>query len=449
MDVTLVLSFLLLIIAGGMVAALSGKLPSNPKEYLINNASTPLWQMVGTTVATAVGGGIVMGIVESTYVSGPGYGIVVWATGTTGMLLMMLLAPRIRALVKGKAVYNLPDLMGAFHGRRIEMLTATVLLLGMVGILAGQVMALKTMAQVIGGASEPLAVGLGIGGVILYALLAGIRGDIRADQIYFVTMLLGMVVVGGSLWMMHAPGDVLTLPPEILSPLTFGGWSFLIAGVLLGGLTTLVSMEYWLRIWAADSVDSARRSLGISILIITPFVLISVLLGWSARYYFPSGAVPGPEVYPRIVDLLHSPVLAAFLIANLSAVVLSTANTMILMIATTLGRNIFQFKESNLFRLRSCLLLAGLLAAGLAWAGESITGMLLGSYYILFGLVPPLVALVAGQPLSPAMVAAMLVLSALTALVSIPLLGTMAFAPTLVVTFGLWALFSLKLRFSK
>lgn len=399
-DTLILLVYLGLTISIGVWAGLR----QTADSFWVNRRRTGFLLLLGTVVSTQLGAGAVVGLASSAYESGVGYGLVATFSTVAGFVVVALLAPRIREAGTRHSAITLGEVFRFRYGRTTEVLTGVITLVAYSSFAAAQFVALgSTVAAVM---DVPYAVGLGAsaGAMILYTSFSGLRGDILTDFVHFLVMCLALVVSLSYMGLGAEDGlDHLlaSLPAAHWSPLTFGGPSFFLGGLVFGAVLGVVSLEIWQRVYAASSGKQARRVFLSAAALIVPFYGTAVLLGLAARVHYGQGIVPDTALIRMISDSVPQGARGLF-VAALLAAFLSTANSMLLVMSSSVVRN---FLPAIIARMpgawgnelrwgRGLTLLFGVLSLVVALGLPSIVQLTLNAFYILGLLFPPLIGIV-------------------------------------------------------
>ena len=419
------------IIAIAVVLGFRARSSGSESEFWINEGRTGLFALVATIVTTQIGAGTILGIAASTFKSGTGFGLVALISTISGFTVLAYMASRIRQLSEAQGIVTLPEFIGLRFGRIAEVAAAIVTALAYIGLIAGQIVALAAFLQVIGlnpGINTVWVAGIG---AISYCAFSGLRGDIAADQWFFVVMVVSLGLSFGVIFAVWPPNLLQYLDTQIISPVTFGGYTYLVAGIFLGAIVPVASMELWIRIFASHNPVVAKRALIISAAVVVPFYCLPLLIGLLAA---------GSEFRPRVLDGLflefltkHStPAVAAVIGASLTAVILSTANTYALVLSGVVSRNLFPFRTSLTLQ-RILVLGIGMLATTVAFFTGDIVSLILGSFYVVLALFPAIMAAYFGWRVNAVVLAIGMVLGAVAAIVTYPIIGPQSFIPALLV----------------
>lgn len=432
------MTFIAITVLASLIAGFAAGRGVDKEEFWINGGRTGLYKLVATIVSTQVGGGIVVGVVASTYAHGTGFGVVALASTVGGMLALILLAKVANRRPFDPGVFTLPDMIGARLGKSAELAAGIVVSISYLGLLASQYVAMGALLGHLGGLSFWNGLWIASLGSILYSAFSGIRGDIEADGVLFLAMAVGLVAALRIVATMFEAADLGAIPREIWSPVTFGGHVYLVGGVLLGAIVPVVSSEFWIRIFASSESKNIGKGLALGAIVVIPFYTLPILLGLATAALLPGR--DANSVFAVALEIFGSPVLSSLALTAVVAAVLSTANTYSLVAIGALTRNVFRSEKDNLRLQKAAIVAVGLAGLGAARLTPDIAALLLDSLYMQGALLPAiLIALFrwkANRKITTASIAA----GAATAGASYPLLGPTAFVPTLAVSIFLAAI---------
>jgi sodium/proline symporter len=238
------------------------------------------------------------------------------------------------------------------------------------------------------GLAIPLIAALAISGVLIlvYMVLGGYIAVAYNDVVRAFILLVGLVIfpiyglirIGGLKPLLEMLSQ---LNPSLIDPFSLG------MGVIVGyvgiGLGSPGQPHIIVRYMSIDDPDKLRFSSVIG-------TLWNVLMGWGAIFIGLLGRVivpsieklPGRDeevIYLVLSSEYFGPALYGLIIGGIFAAILSTADSQLLVVASTLVRDIYEkilkkgmlLKESNKLKLsRSILLFAGILAIFIAYIAK-------------------------------------------------------------------------------
>jgi SSS family solute:Na+ symporter len=302
-------------------------------DFLLAGRSltTPLFVM--TLVSTWYGG--ILGVGEFSYL----YGISNWVIqGLPYYLFAMVFAFLLARRVRETNLATIPDKLHVSYDRKTAILGSFLTFVLMTP--APYVLMLGVLLQMVTGWSIILCVIIGTVAATVYLWFGGFRADVQTDVFEFVLMFLGFAVI---------------IPFAVL---TYGGWGFLVSHLpplhltWHGGnsvqfilvwffiaLWTLVDPSFHQRCYAARSGAVARNGILVSIVFWFIFDAMTATAGLYARAALP-GLTQPVMAYPLLAEAILPAGAKGLFYVGMLATIMSTLNTLALVSATTLGRDI-------------------------------------------------------------------------------------------------------------
>lgn len=173
------------------------------------------------TMAAAFSGFVFLGGPGLTYKMGLSSLFINLSIGFTPTLLAWTLAKRLRLLAEVREVYTIPDAVLARYGSRWASGAAAVaVLIGTVGYLGTQLLAMGTLTEAVFGVSLPVGVGLGLAVLLFYSVAGGMMAGVYTDVFQGSLMVAAAVAVFG--YAMAAGGGFLRVVHSIAASPRFG-----------------------------------------------------------------------------------------------------------------------------------------------------------------------------------------------------------------------------------
>jgi SSS family solute:Na+ symporter len=157
------------------------------KDFAIGQRNLPTSIIGMTLCATLIGGGSAMGISTEAYKYGIYFVLARYGEVLAFLIVAYIIAPRMD---KYFGMISVGDIMAKLYGENYGIVTGISGLLLCIGRVAAQVMALAFVIGYIFGYSQVLAVAVGLGVVVLYSIVGGIRAVILTDVLQFVLMFV-------------------------------------------------------------------------------------------------------------------------------------------------------------------------------------------------------------------------------------------------------------------
>ncbi len=387
-----ILAYLFLLILVG--ALRSGKVESGD-DFIVAGRSLSAPVLVGTLLATWIGSGSLFGGAGLAYEKGwPAlwFDAGVWVA----IVVLYFLAGRARAL----ALYTVPDILELRYNRWARLLGALVTVVAYTAIVSYQFRAGGLVLQFVAGVPLERGIALTAAFVIGYTVLAGMLSVAYTDVVNGIVMLAGFLIALPLLWGeiggwqgLHAalPAERFQVFGE-LHPLQALGYSFSTLLLLLG------EAGMYQRFFSARDERTARNAvLGwVGTTIFIESLIVALAVAASALF---TGIDPEKAILYVVRDGL--PVWAGCVcLAAVVAVIVSTADSFLLVPSTSLMRDVYQrFIDPQVGR-RRFLLYSRLAVVGLglvAWVQvryfERVLEMAIYAYTMYgAGLTPALMA---------------------------------------------------------
>jgi len=432
-DSAIVLAWLVGVLVIGILAGLK----TNLEGFWVNKRKTSLAPLVFTIVATQVGGGTIVGISSAAYASGTGFGLVALVSTVSGLLAIAWLAPWAKRFGDRNSAYTLPEVLHRRYGRAAQVAAGCLILFSYLSLLGGQFLSLGVFITAWTGFSPELALVLGFGGAIVYAAFAGLRGDIVTDTLHFWAMAVGLfcVFLPAVVIKEDVRAAIAAVPLRLWSPVTFGGYTYLIAGVLLGALIPIVMMEMWMRVYAASDATTARKSFVWSAVAVIPFYLLPMFVGLIVsqlpRHIDNADYVLAQTMFASLPKVLLGIAVAAFV-----AVIVSTANTLVVVLGAVLYRDILNRRSAaddkrELLISRAINFCMGMCGLVFALLVPSVVQLMLNTFFVIGMIAPVLLGLTIWKRATSKGAVVALVLGGITTIACLPIMPAQAFVPGL------------------
>jgi SSS family solute:Na+ symporter len=196
-------------------------------------------------------------------------------------------------------------------------------------------------------------------------------------------------------------------------------------------------MELWMRIFAAENEKKAIKSYIWSAILVVPFYLFPLFLGLLAIKTMPNINNPDSIFVRSMFKYLPHGILGLGM-ASLFAVVISTANTMIVVLGATLYRDVLGRPVSGGIRelrySRLITLLIGIIGVAFSMTIPNIVQLVLNAFFIIAILFPSLLCVAIWKRATSLGATLSIILGGLTTIILIPKMPTQAFLPGLAVS---------------
>ncbi|MBM7647671.1 SSS family solute:Na+ symporter [Bacillus ectoiniformans] len=369
-----------------LVSIFLGRRTKNNADWSVGGRSLPLYVVIGTQYATAMGGGVLVAHVGIGYQSGWSvltYGFIVAA----GLLLFTLLAPWLRA----QNFSSLPEVFAKIYGENklLYLLVSLACIIVPLGWISTQLVAFSKLFSAITGLNSVFLIVLAGIVSVLFVMPAGLTSVAWTDFIFGCFMLIMSIVTAvyaiksGGGWNNitdTVPAENISFPEGLgaVGSLSIVLW---ILSIIPG---TLTNQLYYQRIFAIKKANHVRTSLIISAIVFMTSELWAGVVGQAIRAMQP-GLAP-EEAAGWFLTQMPTWLLALYA-GFIAATVISTIDSAIQSAVVNLNNDIYKKlinpeasdrKLLNLSRLLSVIVtfIAGVFA--LVW--PEALGWLVASY---------------------------------------------------------------------
>ena len=348
--------------------------------------------LFSTTLAANIGAGSTVGATSLGYRDGLSAIWWVLSAGIGSLILAFWIGPAIRRVAAANDLRTVGDYLEFRYGVAVRTLIAALLWIGAVFILAGQLIAVSWILNVVAGV--PKEIGCIVGGLLItvYFAAGGLLTSAYVNVVQLTVKLVGFAIAIP--FALAASGGwqaVRALQPtaDYWNPWN-GGSSGLVYLAMLGP-AFIVSPGLLQKIYGARDDRSVRIGVGLNALALMLYAFIPVLLGMMARVQFPNLAQP--EL--ALPTLLMSGVPLAIGTIGLAAVFsaeLSAADAVLFMLTTSLSQDFYKrfikpdATDTQMLRItRLTAVFAGALGVAVALTAAGVVSAL-SIFYTIMGV---------------------------------------------------------------
>ena len=406
MLLTLVIAYLLVTIAIGLVAA---KRVKNSADFAIAGRHLPLAMIVTTTFATWFGSETVLGI-PAKFVNSGLNGVVEdpFGAGSCLILVGLFFAGKLYRM----NLLTISDYYRERYGRTVEVLCSVIIMVSYLGWVSAQVTALGLVFNLLSGGvvSMPMGMAIGVVSVLAYTLFGGMWSVAITDFIQMIILVVGLATLavfagnqaGGAdkVIALAVSQDMFKfLPePELKEIL------FFVAAAITIMFGSIPQQDVFQRVMSANSLHAATKGPIIGGICYILFAFVPMFLVVSALIIMPEKAAQliqedPQKVLPTLVMEQMPFIMQVLFFGALLSAIKSCASATLLAPSVTFTENIWrQFfphqsdKQALLAMRITVLVFSGfVLAYAIAMQGSSIYEMVSGAYQVtLVGAFVPL-----------------------------------------------------------
>ncbi len=295
-----------------------------------------------TVLAANIGAGSTVGA------AGLGYrdGVAAWwwvgsaAIGT--LVLALWVGPRIWRVAAAHDLYTVGDYLEHRYGRSVRAIIASLLWVGTLAILAGQLIAVAWILDVVAGVPKWLGCVIGGGVMTIYFTAGGLLTSAWVNLVQLAVLLVGF---GLALpWALLDAGGWGAVAAARAGASYFDFWGSGESGVIYLALLApafIVSPGLLQKVYGARDERAIRVGLGAAALALMLFAAIPPALGMIARVH--AGALANPELALPTVLMVALPAwLGALGLAAVFSAEISSADAILFMLSTSLSQDLYK-----------------------------------------------------------------------------------------------------------
>jgi len=318
-------------------------------DFAVAGRKLTPWILVGTMLATWIGTGSILGNAGKTFETGMA-ALILPIGGTLGILILTRIAGRVRSFGK----YTVPEILGERYGQTARLLSVIALVMAYLVIVSYQYNAGGAVIETVLRNPET-------GVSLINAQTATI---VAAIFIIAYTMLAGLVSVA---YTDVANGIIMTVSLVIAFPILWikaGGWTGMEASFLAMGkpqhmqffgvysgldilnfclppfLLVLGDANMYQRFSAARDAKSATKATNFLVVAVLVIELLIIASAWVSSSLIPDAEV-GKHVLIYAAHQFLPIFLGAIMLTTIVGIIISTADSYLLVPATTLIRDVY------------------------------------------------------------------------------------------------------------
>ncbi|MBU3916393.1 sodium:solute symporter family protein, partial [bacterium] len=304
----------------------------------------------GTLIGTSIGAASTMGKAGKAYEIGIALFFATMAYAV-GLFIFGLIAPSIRRI----KIWNIPDALFLRYGGGIRFVFAITMVLSVTAVFGTQLiavgLAVTSIMGELGITYTQAIIGAGII-MVLYTMLGGLLAVAYTDLLQTILMIAAIGIIL-PLFIISDIGISSTI--EYLTPPPGNFWGgltpvYIISIVLIDLPFSLIDPSLWQRAAAAKDSKVIRRAMFLTSGVYVFWSFIVVFLGVMASHILPgltesSGGVDA--AIPKLIVQYMPLGLKGLCLAAMMAIMMSTADTVLLIAGTSVSRDIFHALRPN------------------------------------------------------------------------------------------------------
>lgn len=378
----------------------------NTGDYYVAGRTLGPFVLTATVCASIIGGSAMMGRAGVAYTTG--FKAVMTALPYLfGMFLFAAIAGRIQTIGAKRNIQSIPELFEYRFGKTAKCLLAVMIVFTMMGTVAAQVTATATIIKLLGG---EFGISYEMGALaattifIIYTAASGLFGVVYTDVLQFFMLIIFVYILIPSASLIHVGGFSAfwqNLDKAYLVPHVDGS---ILGDIVTYLVFTMAGAEMWQRAFAAKSRKAATQGMFWGTFVYMFTIALVFFMGLVGRQILPdvvSAYGTSDAVVPALAISLLPPGLTGLALAGILSVMMSTADSYLLVSVQTFIHDLYRNFKSDisdkreifLSRVASVVLALGALIIALYIKNAYNVLMFAWSFYAAAAGLPALAAL--------------------------------------------------------
>lgn len=330
------------------VGIYAGSKVHSAEDYAVAGRQLGLPVLAGTMIGSAVGASATFGKAGKAY----DVGYVVMFSSLAYMLgyvAFSFLAPKLRQA----KLDTLPSVLQARYGAGMRVIAAVVMLLSMIAVFGTQLIAFGVTASTLLASldvSFEQAVLVGAAIIVVYTLVGGLLAVAYTDLLQVIIMLVACgVLLPWFIWSDASAtmtfSQLVREPPGAES--SGMSWLYILSFIPTFMAFVLIDPSLWQRAAGAKEQRDLPVALWITALFFGLWSLIAITLGVVAYNLIPDLQVPDSAIPTLVLDYMP-PLVKGLCLAAIMAIMMSTADSVLLVAGTTFAQDIVKTLKPDL-----------------------------------------------------------------------------------------------------
>lgn len=348
------MTFLLILIAYAALMIVLGAIVSRrvraSSDFFVAGRGLGAGLIFSTLLAANIGAGSTVGAAGLGYRDGMSAWWWVGSAGIGSVILALTVGPKIWRVSKERNLFTVGDYLEFRYNRSVRGLAALLLWVASLTILAGQLIAVAWILDVVAGTSK--AAGCSIAAVVItaYFTMGGLHATARVNVLQLTVKLVGFIVA--LLYLLNADHGLAGLKASAAIAVGtekvdayFGfagnGWPALFRYLIILAPSFVISPGLLQKLFGARDERAVRIGVGANAAALLAYAIVPVLLGIIARGRFP--ALANHELaLPTLLTEALPLWIGALLLGAIFSAELSAADAAMFMLSTSLSKDLYK-----------------------------------------------------------------------------------------------------------
>jgi SSS family solute:Na+ symporter len=334
-------------------------------DFFVAGRSLGSGLIFATFLASNIGAGSTVGAASLAYRDG----ISAWwwnaSAGIGCLFLAFSVAPRMWRESVAHGDLTVVDFLERRYGLELRVLVAVLIWVGTLSILAGQLLGMSTVFQVVAGVSKLTGCILGALIVSIYFVAGGLLSSAYVNLVQLAVKLVGFAIITPMAMALAGGWDALATEPARMDMLVGGspqsGWRLL----FFLAPAFVVSPGLLQKAYGAKDERAAATGIALNGMALIAFASLPAFIGMSAYVLYPN--IERDLAFATIAGAL-TPTFGALALAAVFSAEASAADAVLFMLATSASRDVYraylrpQANDADVLRVARMMAIVGAVA---------------------------------------------------------------------------------------
>ena len=310
------------------------------------------WPLLFTTLLAAnIGAGSTVGVTGLAF----RYGVSSWwwigCSGLGSLILALVVGPKIWEAGKKYNLYTMGDYLDLRYARVFRAITSTMMAVGTLALFSGQLIGIAWILDVVAGIDKIYGIIIGAVVVTLYFSAGGLRSAAIVNIVELVVILVGFLVaapfalsyVGGFSGLQSTIAQNMNNSAQTSAYFAWDGigYTTIIGYFLMLTPAFCISPGLVGKVYSAENTRVVKIGTLLNGIVQLLFAFLPLIIGMCAYAAFPG--LENPELaLPMAMKEMMPFGIAALALAAIFAAEISTADTVLFMLATSISKDLYK-----------------------------------------------------------------------------------------------------------
>ena len=338
---------LLLILLGYII----GKHVKGASDFFVGGRSFSTGLLFTTLIAANIGAGSTVGVTGLAFRHGVSSWWWIGCSGLGSLILAYVVGPAVWRIAKQHNLYTMGDYLDLRYSHAFRGVTSTMMAIGTLALFSGQLLGIAWILNVVAGIEKIYGIIIAALVVTLYFSAGGLKSAAIVNIIELVVIVLGFCIavpfaldyVGGLQGLHAAVAKNMAEPAKTAA---YFSWDGIGTSTILGYFLMLtpafcISPGLVGKVYSAKDENAVKIGTLLNGIVQLLFAFLPMIIGMCAYAAFPDMANQELAL-PKVMKEMLPPVISALALAAIFAAEVSTCDTVLYMLATSLSKDLYK-----------------------------------------------------------------------------------------------------------